>query len=89
MLFSVLQGSCPGPELYNMYSNTLGKLIQGYLVSILDNADDKTLYDTFNLNIIGDKVSKRSNLEVYISRIAEWTCEKRLQLHNDRTKFSL
>ena len=48
--FSVPQGSCAGPVLYNTYSSTVGKLTQGYLVNLLGYADDKTLYDTFNLN---------------------------------------
>ena len=34
--FSVTQGSCAGPVLYNMYSTTLGKLTQGYPVNLLD-----------------------------------------------------
>ena len=50
-------------------------------------ADDKTLYDTFNLNIIGDEVSKMSNLENCLSRITEWTCENRLKQNNNKTEF--
>ena len=38
--FSVPQGSCAGPVLYNMYSSMLSKLTQGYLVGY---ADEKTL----------------------------------------------
>ena len=68
-----------------MYCNTLGKLTQGYLVRIPVYADDKTLYDTFNLNIIGDEANKRSNLENCLSRATEWTCENRLMLNNDKT----
>ena len=45
--FSVPQGSCAGPLLYNMYSSTISMLIQGYLVNFLGYADDKALCDTF------------------------------------------
>ena len=38
--FSVPQGSCAGPVLYNMYSSTMDKLPQGYLVNLLGYADD-------------------------------------------------
>ena len=56
--FSVPQGSCAGPVLCNMYSSMMGKLTQGYLVNLLGYADDKTLYNTFNLNSKGDEDSK-------------------------------
>ena len=45
--FSVPQGSCAGPVLYNIYSSMMGKLTHGYLVNLLGYADDKTLYNTF------------------------------------------
>ena len=67
------QGSCAGPVLYNIYSSTLGKLTHGYLVNLLGYADDKTLCDTFDLNIIGEEDSKRSSLEDCLSRITEGT----------------
>ena len=41
--FSVPQGSCASPILYNMYPSMVGKLTQGYLVNLLGYADDKTL----------------------------------------------
>ena len=69
--FSVPQGSCAGPVLYNMYSSMMGKLTQGYPVNLLVNADDKTQYNTFNLNSKGDEDSKRHNMEKCLSGIAE------------------
>ena len=45
--FSVPQGSCVGPVLYNMYSSTLGELTLGYLANLLCYADYKTMYDAF------------------------------------------
>ena len=56
--FSIPQGSCTGPVLYNMYSSTMGKLTQVYQVNLLGYSDDTTLYDTFNLNSMGDEDSK-------------------------------
>ena len=69
--FSVPQGSCAGPVLYNMYSSMIGKLTQGYPVTLLGNADDKILYNTFNLNSRGDEDSKRHNMENGLSGIGE------------------
>ena len=85
--FSVPHGSCAGPVLYNMYSCMMGKLTQSYLVIILDYADDKTLYNTFNVNSKGDEDSKRHDMENCLSGIAEWTCENRLKLNNENTEF--
>ena len=45
--FSVSQGSCAGPVLYNICSSMMGKLTHSYLVNLLGYADDKTLYNTF------------------------------------------
>ena len=57
--FSVPQGLCTGPALYSIYSSTLQMLSQGILVSLLGYGDDKTLYDLFNLNMMGDEDRKR------------------------------
>ena len=70
-----------------MCCSTMGKSTQGYLVNLLDYADDKTLYDTFNLNSLGDEDSKRNNMENCMSGIAEWTCENRLKLNNEKKEF--
>ena len=85
--FSVPQESCAGQVLYNIYSSTIGKLIQGYLVNLLGYVHDKTLYDTFNLNSMGDEDSKRHNIENSLLGIPEWTHENRLKLNNEKTEF--
>ena len=72
--FPVSKGSCAGPVLYNMYSNTIDKLTQGYLVNIPGYGDDKTLYDTFSLNFMVDEDSERENMEDGLSEITELTC---------------
>ena len=73
--FSVPHGSCAGPVLYDMYSSTMGKLTEGYLVNLLGYADGMTLYDTFNLNSMGNKDSKRHNMENCLLGIVELTHE--------------
>ena len=60
----------------------LDKLTQGHLVNLLGYADDKTLYNIFNLNSKGDEESKRHNMENCLSKIAEWICENRLKINN-------
>ena len=65
----------------------MGQLTQHYLVNLLCYADDKTLYDTFNLNSNGVEDSKRHNMEKCLLGIAEWTCEIRLKLNNEKTEF--
>ena len=65
----------------------MGKLTQGYLVNILGYADDKTLYNIFNLNSNGDEDSKRHNMENCLSGIAQWTHENRLKLNYKKTDF--
>ena len=70
-----------------MYSSTVGKVTQGYLVNLLGYGEDKTLYNTFNLKSIGDDDSKRHNVENCLLGIAEWTYENRLKLNNEKTEF--
>ena len=73
LLYITPQGSCGGSVLYNIYPNTMGKLTQGYLDKLLGFADDKTLFDTFNLNSNGDEDGKRHDMENCLSGTAEWT----------------
>ena len=65
----------------------MGKLTQGYLVSLLGYANDKALYCTFNLNSMGVEDSERHNMENCLLGIAEWTHENRLKLNNEKTEF--
>ena len=85
--FSVPQGLCAGPVLYNMHSSMMDKLTQGYLVNLIGYADDKTRYNIFHLNNKGDEDSKRHNMENCMAGIAEWTHENRLKLNNEKTEF--
>ena len=61
----------------------MGKLTQGYLVNPLGYADEKTLYDTFNLNSMGGEDSKRHTMENCLLGIAESKCENRLKQNNE------
>ena len=70
-----------------MYSSMMDKLTQGCLVNLLGYADNKTLYNTFNLNSKGAEDNKRHNMENCLSGIAEWTHENRLKLNNEKTEF--
>ena len=54
-----------------MYTSMMDKLTQDYLVNPLGYANDKTLYNTFNLNSKGDEDSKRCNMVNCLSGIAE------------------
>ena len=85
--FFVPQISCAGPVQHNICSSTIGSLTQGYLVNLLGYVNEKTLYSAFNLKSMGDEDSKRHNMENHLSGIAEWTCENRLNLNNEKTKF--
>ena len=48
--------------------------------------DDKTVYDTFNLNSKSDEDSKRHNMDNCLSGIEEWTCKIRLKLNDEKTE---
>ena len=85
--FSVPQGSCAGSVLCNMCSSMMGKLTQCYLVNLLSYTDDKTLYDTFNLNSMGDEDSKIHNMKNCLLGIVEWMYDNRIKLNNEKTEF--
>ena len=36
---------------------------------------------------MGDEDSKRHNVENFLSAIAEWTCENKLRLNNEKTEY--
>ena len=85
--FSMPQGLCAGPVVYNIYSSTPEKLIQGFLLILLNIQITK--YSNIHLNMMDDEDRKQSNLEDCLSRITDQTQEKRFKVNNDNRVDSL
>ena len=84
--FSVPQGSCAGPILFNLHSSTISDHVPD---NILLNgfADKHTLQIDFTPMI--NELDAIKNLEKSLMDISEWMCVNRLKMNESKTEFSL
>ena len=87
LLFSVPQGSCGGPGLYNCYSATVVEII---LCGIDVNAfaDDHTLETSFKPGAVNEH-EKVKLAETCVTNIGEWMNANRLKMNPDKTEIIL
>lgn len=87
--FSVPQGSCAGPVLYNLYASTLENSIKHLNMNIIGYADDHTLYDSFAASSRSDEINCINNLEHCIAETKTWMDKNRLKMNCAKTEFCL
>jgi hypothetical protein len=86
--FSVPQGSCLGPLLFNMYSSTISECVQpeqdlgGY-------ADDHFVRDCFDPTVAGDESACHKRLEKTLVDIQNWMQANTLKMNANKTDVSL
>ena len=89
--FSVPQGSCAGPVLFNMYASTLLDYIRrnttGEQVTMLAYADDHSCFNSFKAGDITDEKNCIKSLEDCADVTCEWMKENRLKMNNKKTEF--
>ena len=61
--FSVPQGSCAGPILYNLYASTLEDTMQTYDVHLIGYANDHTIYSSFSVKSKKDEQNCLKNVK--------------------------
>ena len=85
--FSVPQGSCLGPLLFNLYSSTIKECI----ISSQDlggYADDHYIKDTFNPTIPGAETTCIKQLEKSLVDIQHWMASNTLKMNASKTDVS-
>ena len=83
--FLVLQGSIPGPILFNCYASTLMEIILERKDSFLSGyADDHTIIHSFNLD---DNNNINQTIENDISKIETWMEGNLLKMSDAKTEF--
>ena len=88
LTFSVPQGSCAGPKLYNSYASTIETVIPD---SILLNAfaDDHTLLKDFSIKMENSVIDAKRCLEECLVNVGNWMDENRLKMNSEKTEFLL
>ena len=89
MPFSVPQGSCAGPVLYNVYCSTLNQYIQEYNTDIKGYADDTLMSVSFKAGVHQEELQSINDLEECLMKTNEWMCHNRLKMNPDKSEFIL
>ena len=85
--FSVPQGSCAGPVLYNAYASTMSKVVDEFEnTNVTGYADDHSLYKSFDPDPESEN-SAIEMLELCLAKIKLWMQENRLKMNTDKTEF--
>ena len=79
--FSVPQGSCAGPVLYNIYASSLPAVIQDFSVCILGYADDQLTYDSFRASRREEELCTVNKIESCLNTVNSWMKENRLKMN--------
>ena len=83
--FSVPQGSCLGPVLFNLYCSTItdcisdGQSLGGY-------ADDHCLIDSFEPKVEADESKCIERLESTLKKIGDWMAANKLKMNPTKTE---
>ena len=82
--FSVPQGSCAGPVLYNMYASTLEDTFKDSPISILGYADDHAFHDSFKIENEKDVIKR---IEQKLDEVKTWMSANRLKMNDGKTEI--
>ena len=85
--FLVLQGSCTGPVLFNLYISTLYQILQdqGSGAEVIRYADDTSVYKSYPADISAKESAMVMGLELDIEITKQWMAENRLKMNDTKT----
>ena len=86
--FSVPQGSCIGPHLFNLYASSITECV-GPQQHIAGYADDHIIKDTFNPSSATEESACISRLEVTLDKVVSWMQSNVLKMNTDKTEVAL
>ena len=87
--FSVPQGSCAGPVLFNLYISTLYQTLQekGSGSEVIGYADDTSMYKSYPADIVEKETATVEDLEIDIKLTKKWMAENRLKMNDTKTEY--
>ena len=85
--YGVLQGSCLGPLLFNIYSSKIFDIVGRQLPKVYCYADDSQLYLSCNPSCAFNQDEAIRSMETCISEVKQWTTSDKLMLNDDKTEF--
>ena len=85
--YGVLQGSCLGPLLFNIYSSKLFDIVGRHLPKVHCYADDSQLYLSFNPSCAFSQDEAIRSMETCIWDVKQWMTLDKLMLNDDKTEF--
>ena len=85
--FSVPQGSCAGPILFNIYISTLTSYLSSSNCDILGYADDNTISTCIDPNVKNNEQQIVGKIQNSIEKTKHWMCLNRLKMNDQKTNF--
>ena len=86
LTFSVPQGSCAGPVLYNIYAGTLAHEMENSPCRILGYADDHCIFKSFKAGQVPDQENAIKEMENCLDSIRQWMKHNRLKMNDTKTE---
>ena len=85
--FSVPQGSCAGPIVFNIYISTLTSYLSSSNCDILGYADDNTILACIDPNVQNNEQQVVGKIQKSIEKTKHWMCLNRLKMNDPKTNF--
>ena len=85
--FSVPQGSCAGPILFNIYISTLTSYLSSSDCDILGYADDNTIPTCIDPNVQNNEQQVVGKIQNSIEKTKHWMCLNRLKMNDQKNQL--
>jgi len=85
--YSVPQGSCAGPVLYNAYASTMQEIIKKFEeIDVSGYADDHALKTEIKVGTESNEIQRVEKMEEGLNDIDTWMKQNRLKMNGEKTE---